>query len=125
MVQVYSIAYVSHVDPPRTPCLENGKIAVRMIKDSCEDKANAPQFDAVFLDKWATLFPPGNSVADRSSQMPLMSGVEVARKVRGMGCPVYIVGCMSDVLRADQVSGRASPGIGVPSQWHESGMKSC
>jgi hypothetical protein len=67
MVQVYSIAYVSHVDPPRTPCLENGKIAVRMIKDSCEDKANAPQFDAVFLDKWATLFPPGNSVADRSS----------------------------------------------------------
>jgi hypothetical protein len=53
--------------------------------------------------------------------MPLLSGVEVAREVRGMGFPVYILGCTGNVLRADQVSRRASPCIKVPSQWHEVG----
>ena len=37
------------------------------------------------------------------SQMPLMSGVEVAREVREMGCPLYIVGCTGNALREDQV----------------------
>lgn len=41
----------------RVSSAENGKIALRMIKDACEDKANAPHFDVVFLDKWATPFP--------------------------------------------------------------------
>jgi hypothetical protein len=30
---------------------ENGENAMRMIKDSYEAKANAPQFKVVFLDK--------------------------------------------------------------------------
>jgi hypothetical protein len=30
---------------------ENGKIALEIIKDSFEKKANAPPFDIVFLDK--------------------------------------------------------------------------
>ncbi len=33
-----------------------------------------------------------------------MSGVEVAREVREMGCPLYIVGCTGNALREDQVS---------------------
>jgi CheY-like chemotaxis protein len=33
-----------------------------------------------------------------------MSGVEVAREVRGLGCPLYIVGCTGNALREDQVS---------------------
>ena len=36
--------------------------------------------------------------------MPLMSGVEVAREVRGLGHPLYIVGCTGNALREDQVS---------------------
>lgn len=35
--------------------------------------------------------------------MPLMSGVEVAREVRQMGCPLFIVGCTGNALREDQV----------------------
>ncbi|OCF57149.1 two-component system sensor protein [Kwoniella mangroviensis CBS 10435] len=65
---------------------ENGKIAFDMIKDSFEQKPNAPRFDAIFLD----------------NQMPLMSGVEVAREVRDIGCPVFIVGCTGNALREDQ-----------------------
>jgi CheY-like chemotaxis protein len=38
-----------------------------------------------------------------SSQMPIMTGVEVAREVREMGNPVYIVGCTGNALREDQV----------------------
>lgn len=34
--------------------------------------------------------------------MPLMSGVEVARAVRSVGCPIYIVGCTGNALREDQ-----------------------
>lgn len=34
--------------------------------------------------------------------MPLMSGVEVAREVREMGCPLFIVGCTGNALREDQ-----------------------
>lgn len=37
------------------------------------------------------------------SQMPLMSGVEVAREVREMGNPIFIVGCTGNALREDQV----------------------
>ncbi|WVQ67940.1 uncharacterized protein L199_006145 [Kwoniella botswanensis] len=65
---------------------ENGKIAFDMIKDSFEQKPNAPRFDVIFLD----------------NQMPLMSGVEVAREVRDIGCPVFIVGCTGNALREDQ-----------------------
>ncbi|WWC89586.1 uncharacterized protein L201_004511 [Kwoniella dendrophila CBS 6074] len=65
---------------------ENGKIAFDMIKASFEQKPNAPRFDAIFLD----------------NQMPLMSGVEVAREVRDIGCPVFIVGCTGNALREDQ-----------------------
>ena len=36
------------------------------------------------------------------SQMPMMSGVEVARAVRAMGCPIYIVGCTGNALKEDQ-----------------------
>jgi CheY-like chemotaxis protein len=36
--------------------------------------------------------------------MPLMTGVEVAREVREMGNPLYIVGCTGNALREDQVS---------------------
>ncbi|WWD17522.1 hypothetical protein CI109_101963 [Kwoniella shandongensis] len=65
---------------------ENGKIALGMIRDSFEQAPNSPRFDIVFLD----------------NQMPLMSGVEVAREVREMGCPIYIVGCTGNALREDQ-----------------------
>nr|XP_018263320.1 two-component system sensor protein [Kwoniella dejecticola CBS 10117]OBR85478.1 two-component system sensor protein [Kwoniella dejecticola CBS 10117] len=65
---------------------ENGKIAFDMIRDSFEQKPNAPRFDAIFLD----------------NQMPLMTGVEVAREVRDIGCPVFIVGCTGNALREDQ-----------------------
>ncbi|WRT66117.1 uncharacterized protein IL334_003070 [Kwoniella shivajii] len=65
---------------------ENGKIAFDMIRDSFEQKANAPRYDCVFLD----------------NQMPLMSGVEVAREVRDIGCPIFIVGCTGNALREDQ-----------------------
>ena len=34
--------------------------------------------------------------------MPMMSGVEVAREVREMGCPIFIVGCTGNALREDQ-----------------------
>lgn len=39
---------------------------------------------------------------DACSQMPLMSGVEVAREVRDMECPLFIVGCTGNALREDQ-----------------------
>ncbi|AFR92243.1 two-component system sensor molecule [Cryptococcus neoformans C23] len=65
---------------------ENGKIAAEMIKDMFENKEGAVKFDIVFLD----------------NQMPLMSGVEVARAVREMNCPIYIVGCTGNALREDQ-----------------------
>jgi CheY-like chemotaxis protein len=32
-----------------------------------------------------------------------MSGVEVAREVREMGCPIFIAGCTGNALREDQV----------------------
>lgn len=35
--------------------------------------------------------------------MPRMSGVEVARATRELGCPIYIVGCTGNALREDQV----------------------
>jgi CheY-like chemotaxis protein len=34
--------------------------------------------------------------------MPLMTGVEVARAVRELGCPLYIVGCTGNALKEDQ-----------------------
>lgn len=34
--------------------------------------------------------------------MPVMSGVEVTREVRRMGCKVFIVGCTGNALREDQ-----------------------
>lgn len=34
--------------------------------------------------------------------MPLMTGVEVAREVREMECPLFIVGCTGNALREDQ-----------------------
>lgn len=37
-----------------------------------------------------------------------MSGVEVARAVREMNCPIYIVGCTGNALREDQVGRRCS-----------------
>lgn len=37
-----------------------------------------------------------------SSQMPFMSGVEVSRKVRATGNPIFIVGCTGNALREDQ-----------------------
>ena len=43
----------------------------------------------------------GHSGAD-GSQMPLMSGVEVAREVREMGNPIFIAGCTGNALREDQ-----------------------
>lgn len=36
------------------------------------------------------------------SQMPLMSGVEVASHVREMGQHIFIVGCTGNALREDQ-----------------------
>jgi CheY-like chemotaxis protein len=39
--------------------------------------------------------------------MPLMTGVEVAREVRRMGCPLYIVGCTGNALVEDQVCQRS------------------
>jgi CheY-like chemotaxis protein len=34
--------------------------------------------------------------------MPHMFGVEVAREVRALGLPIYIVGCTGNALREDQ-----------------------
>ncbi|KAL7421501.1 hypothetical protein Q5752_003270 [Cryptotrichosporon argae] len=65
---------------------ENGKIALDMIRASHEGLDSAPTFDVCFLD----------------NQMPLLSGVEVAREVRDMGCPLFIVGCTGNALREDQ-----------------------
>ncbi|KAK4683944.1 hypothetical protein P7C73_g6264, partial [Tremellales sp. Uapishka_1] len=65
---------------------ENGKIALDMIRSSFMGLPNSPKYDVVFLD----------------NQMPLMTGVEVAREVREMGCPLYIVGCTGNALREDQ-----------------------
>ncbi len=45
--------------------------------------------------------------------MPLMSGVEVAREVREMGCPLYIVGCTGNALREDQEEYIAAGADGV------------
>ncbi|KIR40777.1 two-component system sensor protein [Cryptococcus deuterogattii 99/473] len=70
----------------RVTTAENGKIASEMIKDMIENKEGSVKFDIVFLD----------------NQMPLMSGVEVARAVREMNCPIYIVGCTGNALREDQ-----------------------
>jgi len=42
-----------------------------------------------------------------------MSGVEVAREVREMGCPVYIVGCTGNALREDQEEYIAAGADGV------------
>lgn len=36
------------------------------------------------------------------SQMPQMSGVEVAREVRAVKCDLFIVGCTGNALREDQ-----------------------
>ncbi|RSH89791.1 HisKA [Saitozyma podzolica] len=72
-------------------------MALDMIKDSFERKPNAPQFDVVFLD----------------NQMPLMSGVEVAREVREMGCSLYIVGCTGNALREDQEEYLAAGADGI------------
>ncbi|WVQ82274.1 hypothetical protein IAT38_004402 [Cryptococcus sp. DSM 104549] len=65
---------------------ENGKIALDLIRDMFEGREGSTAFDVVFLD----------------NQMPLMSGVEVAREVREMGCPIFIVGCTGNALREDQ-----------------------
>ncbi|ORY21896.1 hypothetical protein BCR39DRAFT_488115 [Naematelia encephala] len=65
---------------------ENGKVALGMIRDSFLGQPDAPQFEIVFLD----------------NQMPMMTGVEVAREVRQMGCPLFIVGCTGNALREDQ-----------------------
>jgi CheY-like chemotaxis protein len=35
--------------------------------------------------------------------MPVMTGVEVARTVRAMGCAVRIVGCTGNALEEDQI----------------------
>jgi DNA-binding response OmpR family regulator len=45
---------------------------------------------------------PWEKRADWHSQMPLMSGVEVASHVREMGQHIYIVGCTGNALREDQ-----------------------
>lgn len=37
-----------------------------------------------------------------ASQMPMMSGVEVASNVREMGNHIFIVGCTGNALREDQ-----------------------
>lgn len=34
--------------------------------------------------------------------MPLMSGVELARELRRIACPVYIAGCTGNALREDR-----------------------
>ncbi|WVF71708.1 hypothetical protein IAT40_006516 [Kwoniella sp. CBS 6097] len=86
---------------------ENGKIALDMITDSFEQKPNAPRFDCVFLD----------------NQMPLMSGVEVAREVRDMGCPIFIVGCTGNALREDQEEYIAAGADGIiPKPIHQKSL---
>lgn len=87
---------------------ENGKVALEMIKDSFARKPNAPRFDVVFLD----------------NQMPLMSGVEVAREVREMGCPLYIVGCTGNALREDQEEYLAAGADGIiPKPIHQKAVQ--
>ncbi|KAK8864179.1 hypothetical protein IAR55_001425 [Kwoniella newhampshirensis] len=86
---------------------ENGKIALGMIKDSFEQTPNSPKYDVVFLD----------------NQMPLMSGVEVAREVREMGCPIYIVGCTGNALREDQEEYIAAGADGIiPKPIHQKSL---
>lgn len=36
------------------------------------------------------------------SQMPVMSGVETARELRRIGCPIFIVGATGNALKEDQ-----------------------
>ncbi|WVR07277.1 hypothetical protein IAU60_004318 [Kwoniella sp. DSM 27419] len=86
---------------------ENGKVAFDMIRDSFEQKPNAPKFDVIFLD----------------NQMPLMSGVEVAREVRDIGCPVFIVGCTGNALREDQEEYIAAGADGIiPKPIHQKSL---
>ncbi|KAJ9105873.1 hypothetical protein QFC20_004208 [Naganishia adeliensis] len=63
---------------------ENGSLALDMLRE--RQFKNEKQFDILFLD----------------NQMPVMSGVETARELRRIGCPIFIVGATGNALKEDQ-----------------------
>jgi len=64
------------------------------------------------------------TIVDIHSQMPLMSGVEVARAVRQMGCAVYICGCTGNALREDQEEYIAAGADGIiPKPIHQKALE--
>ncbi|ORX38326.1 hypothetical protein BD324DRAFT_649702 [Kockovaella imperatae] len=70
----------------RVETAENGQIALDKITNAFNMVLGSPPVDVVFLD----------------NQMPMMTGVEVARQVRNLGSPLFIVGCTGNALRQDQ-----------------------
>jgi CheY-like chemotaxis protein len=82
---------------------ENGSIALDMLRD--RQFKNEKQFDILFLDKY--VFANFSSSSHWPSicvysQMPVMSGVETARELRRIGCPIFIVGATGNALKEDQ-----------------------
>ncbi|KAJ9096383.1 hypothetical protein QFC21_005205 [Naganishia friedmannii] len=63
---------------------ENGSLALDMVRE--RHFGEKRQFDIMFLD----------------NQMPVMSGVETARELRRIACPIFIVGATGNALKEDQ-----------------------
>ncbi|KAJ9114333.1 hypothetical protein QFC22_005785 [Naganishia vaughanmartiniae] len=63
---------------------ENGSLALDMVRE--RHFGHEKQFDILFLD----------------NQMPVMSGVETARELRRIACPIFIVGATGNALKEDQ-----------------------
>lgn len=83
---------------------ENGSIALDMLRD--KQFKNEKQFDILFLDKYVFTVSSGSFPLTIhlliDSQMPVMSGVETARELRRIGCPIFIVGATGNALKEDQ-----------------------
>ena len=78
----------------QTDQAENGKLAFELVRQRHTRETDSPQYDMIFLD----------------NQMPVMTGVECARELRLVGCPIFICGATGNALQDDQseVSGGLS-----------------
>jgi len=70
----------------QTDQAENGKLAFELVRQRHTRETDSPQYDMIFLD----------------NQMPVMTGVECARELRLVGCPIFICGATGNALQDDQ-----------------------